>query len=142
MSQPPSESFSWCAHPAAERRGAALAAAGLTLAMAAAIYLSFGSPAWAVFGLAALVIGLNRFFFRSRFKIDEDGITASYPLRTLRLNWPQVRRFVVDDRGAYLSTRTSRSWLDAYRGLHVLFGRDRSAVIEQIRAHLTEGRRP
>jgi hypothetical protein len=135
------ESFSWQAHPAAERRGAALAAAGLIVALAAAIWLSFGSPGWALFGIVVLVLALNRFFFRSRFRLDDEGITARFPLRTQRLGWANVRRFVVDEHGAYLSTRSVRSRFDAYRGLHVLLGRDRAAVITHIRTHLGEGAR-
>ena len=118
-----------------------MAAAGLIVAFAAAIWISFGSPGWAIFGIVALVVALNRFFFPSRFKLDTEGITARFPLRTQRLGWADVRRFVVDEHGAYLSTRQARSRLDGYRGLHLLLGRNRSNVLDHIRAHLSEGAR-
>ncbi len=128
--------FSWQAHPAAERIGAALVGSLIVIAAAGAIYASFQSIEWSVLALVVLVLSLNRFYFRSRFHIDSEGITARFPLRSQRCRWADIRRFMVDDHGGYLSTRARRSWLDAYRGLHILFGRQRPAVIDQIRTHL------
>ena len=97
------------------------------------------NPWWGVLGAGIMLAALNRFFFPSHFEIDGEGITAEYPLRRLRLSWKDLRRFCHDRHGGYLSTRARRSWLDGYRGMHVLFGARRDAVIEQIRAHLPEG---
>jgi hypothetical protein len=138
---PPAE-FSWQAHPAGERLGAAVTGSLIILATAAAILLSFRSYAWSAAAVVVLVLSLNRFYFRSRFRIDPEGISARYPLRSQRCRWADVRRFMVDEHGGYLSTRSRRSWLDAYRGLHVLFGRRRPEVIERIRAHLPRKDRP
>ena len=139
MSDAHIEEFSWHAHPAGERIGAAVAAAVVVIAVTGAIYLAFQSIAWSCLAVIVLVAALNRFFFPSRFSIDPDGITARYLLRTQRYRWKDLRRFVVDKRGGYLSTRSRRSWLDAYRGLHVLFGEHRTSVIERIRCQLPQG---
>ena len=133
---PATAEFSWTAHPASERVGAAVAGLAIVAAVAGALFLSFQSLAWSGFAVLVLVASLNRFFFRSRFTIDDDGITARFPLRTRRLVWTDVQRFLIDAHGAYLSTRRRRTWLDAYRGLHLLFGRDRDAVTEHVRVHL------
>ncbi len=116
-----------------------MAGAGVILALAAAISVSFGSPAWGALAVIVLVAALNRFFFPSRFTIDDQGITARFPLRRQRCRWADLRRYAVDRHGCYLSTRAKRSRLDAYRGMHVLFGRHRDAVMEGIHAHLREG---
>lgn len=131
--------FTWTAHPATERSGAAVAGLGVVAAIAAAVFLSFESVWWSLAAVVFLLLSLNRFYFPSRFCIDDDGITARFPLTTRRLSWSQVRRFVRDERGGYLSTRGRRSWLDAYGGLHVLFGDDREAVVERIRERLDPG---
>ncbi|MCZ6445794.1 MAG: PH domain-containing protein [Planctomycetota bacterium] len=139
MSDAHIEEFSWHAHPAGERIGAAVGAVVVVIAVTGAIYLAFQSIAWSLLALVVLIATLNRFFFPSRFSIDPDGITARYLLRTQRYRWKDLRRFVVDKRGGYLSTRSRRSWLDAYRGLHVLFGEHRTSVIERIRCQLPQG---
>ncbi|MFQ5653776.1 MAG: PH domain-containing protein, partial [Planctomycetota bacterium] len=94
-----------------------------------------------VLALAALlVLALNRFYFPSRFRIDDEGITARYTLRRQRCRWSEVRRFRHDERGAWLTPRSRPSRLDAYRGMHILFGRHREEVIERIRRCLTRER--
>ena len=131
--------FTWQAHPARERIGAAVLGMCLLLVFAGVVLLAFQSPAWAVAALLVLLAALNRFFFPSRFKIDADGITARYLLRTQQIRWDDIRRFVQDDRGGFISTRAKRSWLDAYRGMHILFGTQRETVIKRIRARLSDG---
>ena len=132
------QEFSWQAHPARERVGGALGGAGVIAAVGGAAYLSFGAG-WSILSVIVLVVALNRFFFPSRFTIDPEGITARYPLRTQRFRWGDLHRWAVDRHGCYLSTRARRSRLDAYRGMHVLFGRHREAVLDGIRDHLAKG---
>src|SRR5688500_10817974 len=103
MSDESNSAFTWQAHPARERRGGAVAAGAIILSVAAAVYISFGL-AWAVCAALLLVVSLNRFFFPSQFAIDQEGITARYPLRQQRLKWNDLRRFVHDRYGGYLST--------------------------------------
>src|SRR5688572_2056883 len=107
------QEFSWEAHPARERRGGAIGALVVIAAMTAAAYFSFGA-AWAARWAVVLIIALNRFFFPSRFVIDEQGITAKYPLRKQRFRWNDLRRFVHDKNGGYLSTRARSSRFDAF----------------------------
>ncbi len=138
----PTVEFTWRAHPAAERTGSALLGAGIVLAIAGAIWVSFQSVGWSVFAVVVLGLSLNRFYFRSRFDLDAEGITARFPLGTRRFLWADVRRFVADEYGGLLSTRSGRSRFEAGRGMHVLFGRERTTVMEHIQAHLPEGAGP
>ena len=132
----PAAEFTWRAHPAGERPRPAVLGAALALGVAGAVYAFSDSMVWGAFALALLAAALNRFYFPSRFDIDAQGITARFPLVTRRLRWADVQRFVADEHGGYLSPRARRSRLDAYGGLHVLFGNDRAAVVQRIRAHL------
>jgi hypothetical protein len=132
----PTDTFTWQAHPARERAGGAALGLATILAVAVAAWWSTGVIWWGVLSLAVLLFALNRFFFPSRFVIDGQGITAKYPLRSKRLAWGDLRRFSVDDNGGFLSTRARRSRLDAYRGMHILFGADRDAVVDRIQARL------
>jgi hypothetical protein len=78
-------------------------------------------PAWAVVAVLILLLMLNRFYFPSQFKIDDEGITALFPLRRQRLRWSELRWFRHDDQGGYLSTRIRPGWLDGRRGMHLVF---------------------
>jgi len=96
----------------------------------------FASVVAGVVAMLVLLVALNRFFFPSRFEIDDEGITAHYLLSSQRLEWAGLRRFLHDENGGYLSTRARRSRLDAWKGMHILFGDERDRVISLIRERL------
>jgi hypothetical protein len=131
--------FDWSVHPAAEHVGRTAVAVVVVAMMAVLSGLLMQSVVWGVGAGCILLLTLNRFFFRSRFTIDEEGITARYPLSRKRARWPELRAFVLDEHGGYLSTQARRSRLRAPRGLHVYFGRQRDAVVDRIRSRLPEG---
>ena len=127
------ETVSWQAHPAKERLGAAVFGAVVIAAMAWLAYDLMQSLWWGVLAIAILLGALNRFFWPTTYRIDAVGITAQSPWRRQQLRWLELRRFVYDQRGGYLSTRRQRSVLDMFRGMHVLFGEDRDVIIARIR---------
>jgi hypothetical protein len=129
-------SFTWRAHPARSRPFSAVAGVLIILAVVVAVWMSFGI-AWALGSAVILVIALQRFFFPSQFSIDDDGIEANYLLRHQRLQWRDVRRFLHDDHGGYLSTRARRTRLDAFIGLHIIFGDQRDEVTKRVREHMS-----
>lgn len=131
--------FTWRAHPARQHPGKALAVGAVILALSGASVLLMQSPWWGLIAAGVLLVTLNRFYFPSRFRIDGEGITAQYPLRRQRIRWSDLRRFVHDSRGGYLSTRARRSFLDAYSGMHILFGGERESVIGRVRAAMASG---
>ncbi len=96
-------------------------------------------PGWGVFAAGVLLVGCNRFFFPTRYELDAEGISARFPLKTARYPWAELRRFVFDEAGGFLSPRTKRSFLDEYRGVSVLFGKNSEEVIRQICNLLPDG---
>ncbi len=114
--------LSWQVHPARERWKASLASAaviGIAGWLAAELMEHAG---WGLFAAAVLIVGLNRFFFPTTYELTEEGITANYPLKTVHYPWRELRRFVYDRAGGFLSPRARRSLLDEYRGISLLFG--------------------
>lgn len=129
-------SFSWSAHPFRERPGRALLGCVWITAFVLMVYATMGSAGWAWLAGVVLVGSLHRFFFPSRYDVDEGGITGRSLLGTQRMRWREVRRFVWDENGGYLSAHARASRLDAYRGMHLLFGEKRETVIGRIEACL------
>ena len=129
------ESLAWRAHPARQRPLAALLAT-LAIGTVAVSCGVLGGVFWGALAACVHVLSLNRYFFPSSFIIYEEGVTASYLLGTQHRRWSEVRRFSADRHGAFLSTRSRRSRLDAYRGVHLLFGSRREEIIRRIRSSL------
>jgi hypothetical protein len=128
--------FAWQAHPARERPLTAAAACAVVFALALAVYALSEAAVWAVFAVLVLCLSLNRFFFATKYEVDADGITAAMPLATRRLRWCEIRRAELGSRAAWLSPLPRRSWREARRGIHVLFGTHRAQVLTRLRACL------
>jgi hypothetical protein len=130
---------SWTAHPARQRPRAAIAAATIVLLVGMATWFSFGEF-WGIGAVVILTASLNRFFLPSRFEVNEHGFVARFPLRTQRIEWREVRRFVTDEHGGYLSTRAVASRMDAFRGVHLLFGAERQTIVDRIPTQIRAAR--
>lgn len=126
----------WRVHPAAERVGSALAALAVIALFAGLTAVLMQNPLWALLAAGFMLVALNRFFLPSRFRIDDAGVTARYPYGRRYLDWSAVRRFQHDERGAFLSKRAQDSVLDAFQGVHLLFGPQPQRAVEQIQRHL------
>jgi hypothetical protein len=134
----PQPVFSWHVHPARRYVGRAVVGAVVVAVFATLAAVLMQHPAWAVVAVIILMLMLNRFYFPSRFEIDDEGITARYPMRRQRLRWTDLRWFRHDDDGGYLSTRARPGLLDGSRGMHLLFD-GHPGPAEHIREHLPEG---
>ena len=132
----------WRACPARERILAAVITSLVILTIAGAVFHSFRSIPWSIAATLLLLFSLNRFYFPSRFTINQKGISATYLFRRQSYTWSRINRFRHDDNGAYLSTRRRSSWLDPHRGMHILFGGEKEAVISHIRNFMREAGSP
>ncbi len=90
--------------------------------------------------LTVLFIGsLSTFLFPSRFRIDQEGLTAMYPIRKKYYKWSQVRRAKFFNDACYLFTRKKPSNLDGWSGIAVYYGNRKDEIAALLKAHLQEG---
>jgi hypothetical protein len=126
----------WRVHPARERAAAASVAVAVMAAMACLSAMLMQSIGWGLLAFAVQAFALRRFLLPSDFRVDARGVTACNGWQTQRYRWSEIRRFLCDAQGGYLSTRRRRSLLDLFRGMHLIFGENRDAVVTRIREHL------
>jgi hypothetical protein len=124
--------ISWRVHPARQRIGAAFVASAAILGLALLAALLMQSGWWGVFAAFVLFAALNRFFLPSEFSIDDEGVAARCGWSRRKCRWPDIRRFLHDARGGYISTRSRASALDSFSGIHLIFGDDRDTVVARI----------
>lgn len=130
--------FLWKAYPALERKFAFISTTLVIIAISILLYISFQSLFWSVFSVVILIISLNRFYFPSVYTIDSKEIIAKYFFRKQRYLWKNIRRFNYTKYGGYLSGRKQPSRLDAFRGMHILFGSHRDDIISKIQTYLNK----
>lgn len=96
-------------------------------------------PITGVLLLGLFIASLSTFLFPSKFKIDNEGMTAKYPIRKKYYKWSQVRRAKFFDDACYLFTRKKPSNLDGWSGIAVFYGDQKDEIVASIKDHLQEG---
>lgn len=128
--------FEWTAHPAREQPWLALVVIAAIVALVLFIVGPAGGATWSMFCAAVLVLSLHRFFFASYYLIDRDGARARTVGGARRIAWGEVRRADVGENAVWLSRQSQRTRFGE-RGVMLLFGRRRDAVLRRLVAHLS-----
>jgi len=131
-----SDVLTWRVHPARERVGVTAQAVAAVGAAAWASADLMGNAWWAVFAVAFLVLTLHSYFLPTAYRIDEDGVSASWLLSSAKLGWNDIRRFQHDDRGGLLSTRRRPSARDAFQGVYLVFRNNSDEVVRRIESRM------
>jgi hypothetical protein len=126
----------WRAWPAAERPAQAIAV-GLAMITAGLGLGVYGGDAFlAGVIVAVLFLSLSAYFLPTRFRIDNEGVEVASPFGKRHRRWEALRSYNADGRGVTLSPYTRPSWLESYRGLRLLFHRNRDQVLKRVAARL------
>jgi hypothetical protein len=128
--------LSWRSWPAAERPGQAVAVGLAIVAAALGLGAYGGDPLLAGVIFAVLFLSLSAYFLPTRFRIDEDGVEVTSAVGSRRRRWAALRSYSADARGVTLSPYLRPSWLESYRGLRLLFHRNREEVLAVVGARL------
>ena len=140
---PRGDALTWTVHPAAERPGHAMLAEAIIASLCVLVGLALRYLGAAAVALAVLLLVLHRFFFSSRYEVDDEGVTLRTVLGTRRVAWRDVQRCEWGARGVWVSPRRRRTWREERGGMLILFGRHRADVTPRLRAclaHVAGGR--
>jgi hypothetical protein len=131
--------YEWTAHPVRDKPARGVLAAILIVFCGVLVAMIVDDPLVGPFAAGGsilfLLLTLNRFFLPTRYRIDERGVSARFPLAARALTWAEIRRFPHDGEGGYVSPRDRGGALDT-RGISLLFagrGRDIIPLIESHR---------
>jgi hypothetical protein len=128
--------LAWSVWPARERPWAALV---LILSVAVLGVLIARGTGDRVLGVAAplfLLGSLGSFLAKTEYRLTRDAAEAR-TLGVVRARpWGEMRRATADRSGVFLSPFETRTWLESYRGMRLLFGGNRDQVVAFVEARL------
>ena len=131
-----SAELTWSVWPARERPAAALVLLAAAVVLGVLVAKGTGDG---VLGMAApffVLASLSSFLFPTVYRLTDDAVEVR-SLGVWRTRpWKEMRRMTVDRTGVFLSPFEKRNWLDAYRGLRLLFGGNRDQVVAFVEARL------
>jgi len=129
-------SIKWSCHPVKRRP---LISAGITLLVLFIIAMVFNTTQSVFFGLLAFIImfvSLAKFYFPTHYRLSDKGITVKTTTQTLTKNWPEFRSFYSDKNGILLSPFAQPSKLENFRGLFIMFNKNRDEVTSFVKNHI------
>jgi hypothetical protein len=92
-----------------------------------------------VLGIAAplfVLASLGQFLLPTEYRLTQDAVEVR-SLGVVRVRaWAEVRRVVDEGNGALLSPFESKSWLDPYRSIRLLYGGNRDQVLAFIQGRV------
>jgi len=132
--------LTWTAWPARERPLAAVVLVAAAVVLGVLVRKGTNDSVLAVAAPIFVVASLSSFLFPTDYRLTEESVEVR-SLGVARVRpWTEMRRMTVDRTGVFLSPFERRSWLEAYRGVRLLFGGNRDQVVAFVEARL--GRKP
>ncbi len=124
-----SQSLSWTVHRARETPLKTLLAVLFVLSFLGFVVVFF-EPVLALVGAIVLLLALNSYFLPVTFTFHQRGLTVDKRLFKAEYQWSQFRRWLRTSGGIVLSPFSQPSWLDNFRGVHLLLPEDDSAIVD------------
>jgi len=128
--------LTWTAWPARERplAAAVLVVSAIVLGMLVEKgtddrFLGVAAPAF-------VLLSLSSFLFPTTYRLTKESVEVRSLGVARARPWTEMRRMTVDRTGVFLSPFERRSWLEAYRGVRLLFGGNRDQVVAFVEARI------
>jgi hypothetical protein len=128
------ESLSWVVRPyedAPQKRWVVFGAA--LLALLAGVFL-IRIPLLGLLGFGMILASTMDYWLGSSFRVDARGARSRTGASVTEIEWPAVKRAIVEDNGVKLSPLEPGSKLEQFRGVFLRFGKNnREQILEAVR---------
>jgi hypothetical protein len=128
--------LTWSAWPARERPLGAVVVVGAAIVLGVLVkqgtddmVLAVAAPLFILLSVSSWLLPTTYRLTEEAFEVRSLGVARARP-------WKEMRRMTVDATGIFLSPFERPHWLEAYRGVRVLFGGNRDQVVAFAEARL------
>jgi hypothetical protein len=92
----------------------------------------------AVAAVLILFLALNSYYLPTTYVLDQQGITVNKAMFRYTRRWNEFRSFVRTSGGVVVSTFSNWTYLDNFRGIHLLLPLDPKPVLDYLKQRLPE----
>ncbi len=118
----------WTVHPVKRRPLVSVAVSAFIVIVVALVRITTDSQAFAVLALVVMAASLAKFYFPTKYRLDQNGVTVKTTTQTLVKEWKLYRSCYPDKNGILLSPFASTSRLENFRGIYLMFQENSEAV--------------
>jgi len=102
------------------------------------IALWYYGPIMGLVSLLVLFLALNSYYLPTTYTLDQKGITTDKLLFHYTRGWNEFRSYVRTSGGVVVSPFRNWTYLDNFRGIHILLPRDPKPVFDYLAQRLPE----
>lgn len=128
--------LTWTAWPARERPWAAAVLVASAGVLGVLVARGTGDRVLGVAAPLFVLASLSSFLGPTTYRLTAESVEVRSLGVSRARPWSELKRMTVDRTGVFLSPFEKKSWLDAYRGIRLLFGGNRDQVVAFIEARL------
>lgn len=132
--------LSWSAWPARERPVAAAVLVVSAIVLGVLVKQGTHDTVLAVAAPLFILLSVSSWLLPTAYRLSEEGVEVRSLGVARTRPWGEMRRMTVDGTGVFLSPFERRNWLEAYRGVRLLFGGNRDQVVAFVEAKLGPAR--
>ncbi len=126
----------WRCHPAARKPWVTIGVSAFVLLISMLVFAATDSKGFSFLALLVMFASLAKYYFPTRYRMTDEEISIKTTTQTLHKEWKMFRSFYPDKNGVLLSPFVRPTRMENFRGLYVMFSRNRDEVIEFVRAHI------
>jgi hypothetical protein len=137
----PSVPLSWQVFRAREHPTKTILAGAFILLILVIVAVSYKNAVMVLFAFLVFALTLNGYFLPVNYTFDENGITTDKIGFRYTRRWSEFRSFFRTTGGIVVSPFLAWSFLDNFRGIHLLLPRDTQPIVDYLRQRLPEKKR-
>jgi hypothetical protein len=126
---PPGEVLEWSVFPFKENVGRAALVIIAIAAVAAIVFVAFRDVFLALLSAAILVASLFSFFTRTTYRLDDEEVVIKSSVGRTAKKWSYFKRYYPDRKGITLSPFETKTRLEPFRSVRLLYGSERDEVV-------------
>ena len=119
----------WSVFPFKENMRRSVLVVVVIAAVGAVVYMAFRDPFMVILSVAILVASLFSFFTKTTYRLDEEGVVIKSGVGKTAKRWSHFKRYYPDGKGITLSPFETRTRLEPFRSIRLLYGSERDEVV-------------
>jgi hypothetical protein len=126
----------WTVHPVKRKPLVSALVSLFVIAVVVLVRLTMESSTFTVLAGVIMAASLAKFYFPTRYRLDNAGITIKTTTQTLKKEWKLYRSCYPDKNGILLSPFATTSRLENFRGIYLMFQNNKESVTEFCKARI------
>ena len=123
------EVLEWCVFPFKENARRSAVVIAVIVAVGAIVYAAFREPFLTLLSMAILVASLFSYFTRTTYRLDDSEVVIKSSVGRTAKRWSYFKRYYPDKKGVTLSPFETKTRLEPFRSVRLLYGSERDEVV-------------